>query len=229
MSESLVLDRVGNVSAGIGIPPVPSGLRKMSKRFEPSVERVTEDPDRELVDRWKAGDESAFADLVVRHEARVFRLLMGMMGNREEAEDVGQEAFLSLYRHGKSFRNEARFSTFVYRVAANAALNRRRSLGRARTRLQRLMQKQAAGDHLPESPTGPAEALESAQTRVQVQRAIETLSPRMRMALVLFEIEGLSYAEISEALDLAPGTVKSRIHRARDALRRELKGLAAAA
>ena len=98
---------------------------------------VIDDPDRELVLRWQGGDEAAFEVLVERHQRRVFRLLMRMMGTREEAEDVSQETFLSLHRHGKRFRSEARFSTFVYRVAANAALNRRRSLGRARTRTER--------------------------------------------------------------------------------------------
>ena len=98
----------------------------------PSADEI-EDPDRELVEAWKAGDDSAFEQLVKRHERRVFRLLYRMMGTREEAEDVAQDCFLSLYRHGKRFLSEARFSTFVYRVAANAALNRRRTLGRATT------------------------------------------------------------------------------------------------
>ena len=92
------------------------------------------DPDAELVERWRAGDRSAFEALVRLHQRRVFHLLMRMLGSREEAEDVAQEAFLSLHRHGHRFRGEARFSTFVYRVAANAALNRRRSLGRAHAR-----------------------------------------------------------------------------------------------
>ena len=84
----------------------------------------TDDPDAELVSRWQAGDASAFEALVRRHERRVFRLLLRMLGTREEAEDAAQEAFLSLHRHGHHFRGEARFSTFIYRVAANAALNR---------------------------------------------------------------------------------------------------------
>ena len=87
---------------------------------------VIEDPDRDLVERWQGGDEKAFEELIKRHESRVFRLLYRMMGSREDAEDLTQETFLSLHRHGHRFRAEARFSTFVYRVAANAALNRRR-------------------------------------------------------------------------------------------------------
>ena len=92
------------------------------------------DPDAELVERWQGGDPTAFEALVHRHQSRVYRLLLRMLGSREEAEDVAQEAFLSLHRHGHRFRRESRFSTFLYRVATNAALNRRRTLGRNRNR-----------------------------------------------------------------------------------------------
>lgn len=112
----------------------PAAQASMGLATASGARPVIDDPDRELVLRWQGGDESAFEVLVERHQRRVFRLLMRMMGTREEAEDVSQETFLSLHRHGKRFRAEARFSTFVYRVAANAALNRRRSLGRARAR-----------------------------------------------------------------------------------------------
>src|SRR5262245_1622370 len=97
---------------------------------EPGSFLSSEDPDSELVSRWQAVDAGAFEKLVRNHERSVFRLLYRMLGSREEAEDAAQEAFLSLHRHGHRFRREARFSTFLYRVAANAALNRRRSLGR---------------------------------------------------------------------------------------------------
>lgn len=184
--------------------------------------RIVDDPDRQLVARWQSGDESAFEELVRIHERRVFGLLYRMMGTREEAEDVAQETFLSLHRHGRSFRSEARFSTFVYRVAANAALNRRRSLGRGRTRMRRLELRQAAGDDLPSAPRCPEDATAGSEMAAQVQQALQQLAPAMRMPLVMYEMEGLSYSEIAESLDVAEGTVKSRIHRARQMLRREL-------
>lgn len=226
MSESIAL---GAAELAETTAAVEGGAVARAFEVRPRGRRpgAFDDPDRELVDRWKAGDEAAFSVLVERHEQRVFRLLSRMMGNREEAEDVAQETFLSLHRHGRSFRNEARFSTFVYRVAANAALNRRRSLGRARARLQKLMVRQAAGDDLPSTPRGPENALEGSETTQQVQRALDGLTPSMRMPLVMYEIEGLSYSEIANSLGVAEGTVKSRIHRARDVLRRELSGLAA--
>ncbi|MGH0037595.1 MAG: RNA polymerase sigma factor [Myxococcota bacterium] len=187
-----------------------------------------DDPDRELVARWKDGDLASFDELVRRHEKRVFRLLLRMLGNREEAEDVAQETFLSLFRHGQRFRGESRFSTFVYRVAANAALNRRRSLGRNRARMEKLMEHQAAGDHLPTTPRDAASTAEAGEVGSEVRRALETLSPNLRLPLVLYDIEGLAYGEIAKVIGVAEGTVKSRIHRARKALRDELREFLAA-
>ncbi len=186
---------------------------------------VISDPDAELVDRWQAGDESAFGDLVNRHERRVFSLVLRMLGNREEAEDVAQEAFLNLHRHGRRFRRQARFSTFVYRVAANAALNRRRTLGRKRAREEALARRQDAGFDLPVTPRDPESAASGSQIQVRVQAALLELPPDLRMAIVLCDIEGQSYSDIADVLRIPEGTVKSRIHRARHALRERLQAL----
>ncbi len=196
-----------------------------SARLRRSPDPQDVDPDLELVDAWRGGDEQAFASLVKRHERRVFGLLMRMLGSREEAEDVAQETFLNLHRHGHRFRREARFSTFVYRVAVNAALNRRRSLGRRRQRLENLAERQAAGDDLPSAPRGPEDSAAGGQIQERVQEEIQRLSPALRAPLVLYDMEGLPYAEIAEALQLREGTVKSRIHRARQALRERLRDL----
>lgn len=186
---------------------------------------VIDDPDHDLVARWQKGDEAAFEELMARHERRVYRLLYRMMGNREDAEDLTQETFLSLHRYGHRFRAEARFSTFVYRVAANAALNRRRSLGRSRARVEKLKHRQAAGDDLPSSPRDPEDSTLGAELSGQVREALNQLSPSLRLPVVLYDIEGLAYGEIAKVLKIAEGTVKSRIHRARLALRNQLKDL----
>lgn len=187
------------------------------------VEEAPVDPDRELVERWQTGDPVAFSQLVRRHQRRVFGLLLRMLGSADEAEDVAQETFLNLHRHGHRFRSEARFSTFVYRVAVNAALNRRRTLGRRRARMQALERRQAAGDDLPDAPASPEDTADAARVRVHVQDAILTLPPKLRAPLVLYDIEGLAYAEVADVLRVAEGTVKSRIHRARQALRERLR------
>jgi RNA polymerase sigma-70 factor (ECF subfamily) len=186
------------------------------------------DPDAELVARWQDGDLYAFEDLIRRHQQRVFRLLMRMLGSRDEAEDVSQEAFLSLYRHGHRFRREARFSTFLYRVVANAALNRRRTLGRSRAREKRLEERQAAGIDLPMSPRDPEDSAAGAQVQAKVQDALLALPADLRLAVVLYDIEGLAYREIAKVLRIPEGTVKSRIHRARKALRDRLQAFVGA-
>ena len=183
------------------------------------------DPDGDLVERWQSGDQSAFEALIRRHERRVFGLLMRMLGNRQDAEDVAQEAFLSLHRHGHRFRHQARFSTFVFRVAANAALNRRRTLARKNARIRQLKLRQEAGSDLPTTPRDPEAQVAGAEIQIQVQEALSRLPEDLRMATVLYDIEGLSYREIATVLKIPEGTVKSRIHRARSALRARLKGL----
>lgn len=186
---------------------------------------VIDDPDKDLVARWQKGDEAAFEELIVRHERRVYRLLYRMMGSKEDAEDLTQETFLSLHRYGHRFRAEARFSTFVYRVAANAALNRRRSLGRGRARVEKLKHRQAAGDDLPSSPRDPEDSTLGVELTGHVREALDQLSPSLRMPVILYDIEGLAYGEVAKILGIAEGTVKSRIHRARRALREQLKEL----
>ncbi len=186
---------------------------------------VVDDPDQDLVARWQKGDEAAFEELISRHERRVYRLLYRMMGSKEDAEDLTQETFLSLHRYGHRFRAEARFSTFIYRVAANAALNRRRSLGRGRARVEKLKHRQAAGDDLPSSPRDPEDSTLGAELSEHVRSALEQLAPSLRMPVILYDIEGLAYGEIAKVLGIAEGTVKSRIHRARQALRDHLKEL----
>jgi len=183
------------------------------------------DPDADLVTRWQEGEEEAFEALIRRHERRVFGLLWRMLGCREEAEDVAQEAFLSLHRHGHRFRGEARFSTFVYRVAANAALNRRRTLGRRRARERELAERQAAGTDLPSAPRSAEAAAAGSEVQTEVQRALQELPHDLRVATVLYDIEGVPYGEIARVLGIPEGTVKSRIHRARKALRDRLRPL----
>ena len=185
------------------------------------------DPDRDLVERWRRGETDAFAALVRRHQRRVFGLLLRMLGNREEAEDAAQDAFLNLHRHGHRFRRESRFSTFLYRVAVNAALNRRRSLGRRRAHADAFGEAHAVGHVGSEPGSDPEQALAGDELRARLGRELLALPESLRAPVVLYDVEGLSYGEIAEVLAVAEGTVKSRIHRARQALRARLGDLVA--
>ena len=186
------------------------------------------DPDRELIEKWRGGELEAFAALVRRHQRRVFGLLLRMLGNREEAEDAAQDTFLNLHRHGHRFRFESRFSTFVYRVAVNAALNRRRSLGRRRSQVEALTEVSSVGQLGPTAEADPEASLIGDRLRARLASELFALPEALRTPVILFDIEGLSYSEISEVLEVAEGTVKSRIHRARQALRARLRDLVAA-
>ena len=184
------------------------------------------DPDLPLVTRWREGDLRAFGELVRRHQRKVMGLLTRMLGDRDDAEDAVQETFLNLHRHGHRFRSESRFSTFVYRVAVNAALNRRRSQGRRRHHLDEFQRGQEIGHSLPSAPRGPEDAIGGGEVKARVQRCLQTLPETLRAPVVLYDIEGMSYGEIADILQIAEGTVKSRIHRARHALRERLADLA---
>jgi RNA polymerase sigma-70 factor (ECF subfamily) len=188
---------------------------------------ATVDPDRELVESWRKGESEAFASLVRRHQRRVFGLLLRMLGNREEAEDAAQDTFLNLHRHGHHFRQESRFSTFVYRVAVNAALNRRRSLGRRRAHADAFEEAQSFGHLAATPPADPERTLAGDELRARIGRELLALPEALRAPVVLYDVEGLSYGEIAEVLEVAEGTVKSRIHRARQALRARLGDLVA--
>ena len=156
----------------------------------------------------------------------MFGLLLRMLGSREEAEDAAQDAFLNLHRHGHRFRRESRFSTFLYRIAVNAALNRRRSIGRRRAHADAFNDAHAVGHAGPESGRRPRAG---ARGLTGFERGSGVSCSRSRRACAppscLYDVEGLSYGEIADVLEVAEGTVKSRIHRARQALRARLGDL----
>jgi len=186
---------------------------------------ATVDPDRELVESWRKGEADAFASLVRRHQRRVFGLLLRMLGNREEAEDAAQDTFLNLHRHGHRFRQESRFSTFVYRVAVNTALNRRSSLGRRRAHADAFEEAQSFG-HLAATPQAdPERTLAGDELRARIGRELLALPEALRAPVALYDVEGLSYGEIAEVLEVAEGTVKSRINRGRLELARQIRRL----
>jgi RNA polymerase sigma-70 factor, ECF subfamily len=172
--------------------------------------RTNEDPaqpDADLVSRARAADPDAFAILVRRHERKVYNLAFRMLGKEEDARDAAQDAFLSCYRNLASFRGDAKFSTWLHRIAVNAcydALRKRRGevLGIEET---------------PQPPPSPDHGDRTAAS-VDVQRALLLVPPEFRAVLVMHDIQDLPYDDIATALEIPLGTVKSRLHRGRIAL-----------
>ena len=176
------------------------------------------DHDGPLVKRARGGDREAFRNLVERHQRRVFNIAFRMLDDREEAADVVQDTFLSVFRHLKNFEGRARFSTWITTIAMNRCRNALRSASRTRT-IALETDPPAPGGANPESETGAREI------RRHLERALAQISPEHREVVVLRDIEGLSCQAVAEILGVETGTVKSRLHRARQALRARLEGV----
>jgi RNA polymerase sigma-70 factor (ECF subfamily) len=178
--------------------------------------------DAQLIDATLSGDREAFGHLVEKYQGRLFNTLWHVVGSREEAEDVSQEAFVQAFLKLGSFRGGSAFYTWLYRIAFNVSISRRR---RKRAEVSMDLHRERTGDEPLDACGGPDEhVLREEQVR-QVRRAIGTLQEQHRAIVVLRELEGCCYETIAEILDLPVGTVRSRLHRARLQLRQQLKGV----
>ena len=184
------------------------------------------DIDQQLVERVQRGDKAAFDLLVVKYQRKIFRLLSRLIRDTAEIEDVAQEAFVKAYRALPNFRGDSAFYTWLYRIAINTAKNYLVSQGRrAPTSTQADIEDAETfddGDHLRDLNT-PDSLLVTKQVAEAVNRAIDQLPEDLRTAIVLRELEGLSYEEIAESMQCPIGTVRSRIFRAREAIALELR------
>jgi RNA polymerase sigma-70 factor (ECF subfamily) len=184
--------------------------------------------ERLLIRRLRDRDEKAFREIVVEYQDRVYNMTYRMLGNREEAEDVAQEVFITVFKSIDQFRGDSKFSTWLYRIAANTCKNRIKYLARRHDRDQSEYddtadRDQAAGTlTAPSQPRRPDRALEGAQMEQMFQEAIAELDEEQRLLVILRDIEDLSYEEILAITGLPEGTVKSRLHRARLALRKKM-------
>lgn len=179
-----------------------------------------------LVQRCAAKDEDACADLVSEHQRMVYQLSLNLLGDHNEALDLSQEVFLRVFRTIHTFRGHAALRTWIYRIVVNQARNRQR-WWRRRHRAQQVSLDDHIRDHgeLPESNNGasPDRLLGQKQLAERLRVALDALPFDQKTAVVLREIDGLSYEEIGFSLGVAVGTVKSRLARAREALRAQLR------
>ncbi len=182
-----------------------------------------------LIERCAAGDQSACADLVSTHQRMVFGLALHLLGDRDEALDLSQEVFLRVFRTIASFRGQSALRTWIYRIVINQARNRQRWWRRRRRSEQVSLDEhlQQFGDLESKCDVLPDRLLASKETASKIWQALDRLPFDQRTALVLREVDGLRYEEIAFSLGVAVGTVKSRLTRARQALRAELLGLRA--
>lgn len=171
------------------------------------------------------GDADAFEPLVTAYQSRIYQLALKMTGNEEDAFDLSQETFLKAYRTLSGYRGEAGFGSWLYRIAANLCIDHlRKRKRRGMEKLVYLDERDEDGRslELPDLRFEPQQALERQELRRAVQAGLRRLPPEQRLILTLRDVQDLSYQEIGEALALEPGTVRSRIHRARARLARIL-------
>jgi RNA polymerase sigma-70 factor (ECF subfamily) len=189
--------------------------------------------DRLLVEGLRLGDENAYEQLVTRFERPVYTLVYRLLSDPSEAADVVQEVFLKVFRKVDSFRGDCSLKTWIYRIAVHEAYNQRRWFQRHRRQETALEATEEADvnyvDVLPDPGRSPFDVTLDHETREQIEYALQRVNPRFRAAVVLRDIEEMSYEEIATVLQTNLGTVKSRILRGREALRRELTVLQNAA
>lgn len=171
-------------------------------------------PDEVLLARHLDGDPDAFAELVTRHQRRVYAVCLRLLGDVDDAQDATQDAFIAALRRAGTFQGEAAFSTWLYRVAVNAAID----LGRRRSRQRTTLLE--PDDHRAGALPDPGDAV---STSVTVQAALARLPEDARAAIVLCDLLRLPYAEVADILGVAVGTVKSRVFRARMSMARDLQ------
>ena len=186
---------------------------------------MTPKQERRLVKRLKARDERAFREFVTEHQQLVFNLVFRFLGNREEAEDVSQEVFVTVFKSIDRFRAESRLSTWIYRISVNHAKNRLKYLQRRKSDRRQSLDSTSETDLQPADRAGdpgPESIAIGRQTERLIQNALKALEDDQRLVIILRDVEHLTYEEIGEITGLNMGTVKSRLHRARAALRKSL-------
>lgn len=208
----------------LGNPQAATG----SKLAETESQPYAGDPDREALEAFRAGAEGAFDVLVLRHQDRIYRLAHRLIGDAESALDAAQETFVKAWRALPRFQGASRFSTWLTRIAINQCRNELRQRRTVKHTRPLSLDAPVPGSTLPRRETlaapGP-EAWEVARGRevdTACREALTALDPDAREILVLREVEGLSYENMAEFLDVAIGTVRSRLHRARRELRRHM-------
>ena len=190
------------------------------------------DDDRALVSRYQAGDKTAFDELVGRHSGHAYQVAYGVLGNREDAEEVASDTFIRIQRALPQFRGESEFTTWMYRIALNLARNKYRwnkvRGSQVNVSYNAPLPVNDNGDDerhfdAPDASLPPDQAATLRELEHNLMAELQRLPEVYREALVMRNIQGMSYEEIAEVLDLKLGTVKSRIARAREELRSRLE------
>ena len=208
----------------------------MKQLIKPEERKSLPLPDSILVERAQKDDDAAFAELVRRHERRVYNICYRMLGNEDDASEALQDAFLRAYHFLKKFKGKSSFYTWLYRIATNVCLTRLRKrktalagafeetdgTGEVRRRKTILVSSDVIGD-IPDASQSPERLVRQKELREALNQAVDELPADFRSVVVLRDFEGLSNREVSKVLNLSVPAVKSRLHRGRLFLRNRLE------
>lgn len=184
--------------------------------------------DEQLVEGFGAREEESFRMLVERYQDRVYRIVYGIVGNKDEAEDLSQEVFLRVYRFLPRFKGKSKFYTWLYRLTINVCLSARRKRKNEPSKIVSLADPSKHGDNpreieLADESLSPWKILQNREMAETIQSAINSLSEVLKSTFVLREFEELSYEELARVFQCSRGTIKSRLSRAREQLRRKIE------
>jgi RNA polymerase sigma-70 factor (ECF subfamily) len=226
LKEIKACDGMNTIDAPINVMNIHTHLSSIGCERRPQLgheegTKLATDDDLALVEQCVAGDQRAFQTLVERHQRRVFTIAFGVLRNRDDAMDVVQDAFVKVYRHLGSFQGKSRFTTWLYRIVMNLCIDKKRRKSReaqvayddalAHQVNNAMPQPSLASIHI----DGPDRAYDRRELRQHMERTLDKLSADHREILVLREVEGLSYDDLSDTLEIPRGTVMSRLFHAR--------------
>ena len=186
---------------------------------------MTDLKEKDLIRKAKQGDMHAFEELILKHEKIVYNVALRMMNHGEDAKDISQEVFLKAYRSLSNFDERSAFSTWLYRITHNTCIDEmRKRKGKQNYSLEEELENEAGSMQRQIADEGdtPEESLLREEQKSEILQALDNLSAEHKAAIILRDVKGLSYEEIAEILELSLGTVKSRISRGRNQLKKEI-------
>jgi RNA polymerase sigma-70 factor, ECF subfamily len=231
MSQSILVPHgfLGDSELGSGTAPPPRdrNVRGVNRGDQPASNRLDREneseQDRRLILRAQAGDSGAFRLLVERHQRRVFAIALGLVRDEQDAREIAQEAFLRVHKGLAQFHGGSSFFTWLYRIVTNLSIDLMRKPSRREAELHFALEADD-GDSplLPASDADPYDVVRRGQISLRIQAALEQLPPYHRGVILMREVEGMSYEEMAEAMQVSKGTIMSRLFHARKKLQRAL-------
>ena len=226
LAPHLLFGELEPASGGAGLPR-DRNVRGLNRGEQPASNRVEREneseQDRRLIQRAQAGDPGAFRLLVERHQRRVFAIALGLVRDEQDAREIAQEAFLRVHKGLPQFHGGSSFFTWLYRIVTNLSIDLMRKPSRREAELHFALEvDDGESPLLPASDADPYDVVRRGQLSERIQCALEQLPPYHRGVILMREIEGMSYEEMADAMQVSKGTIMSRLFHARKKLQRAL-------